>query len=244
MCLVLFAHRADPNYPLVIAANRDEFYKRPTRHACFWPEDDSLLAGKDLEMGGTWLGITRSGRFAAVTNFRETPPVDAPRTRGELTLNYLTGDQSAEAYLEEVHKVSNEYKAFNLLVGDHQNLFYYCNRKQDVQCLTPGYYGLSNDLLNSDWPKVTSGRSSLPAIGERGWETASLFALLHEAGDNRPWSAKFIASAEYGTCSSAVILIDKKGNVDFTERNFVAGGKLSDENRFQMCLHDWSSVAN
>ena len=123
MCLLIFSYRVDPNYPLVLAANRDEFHARPTAAARFWPEHPRLLAGRDLEQGGTWMGLTREGRFAAITNCRDparTAP--APRSRGELPLGYLTGSQDAQTYLMDTLANAQEYAGFNLLVGTRQSL--------------------------------------------------------------------------------------------------------------------------
>jgi len=226
MCLILFAFHPNSQFKLVVAANRDEFYKRPTRTADYWPEQPDLLAGKDLEMGGTWLGVTRSGRFSAVTNFRETPSSSIPpRSRGDLTTNFLTGEMTPTEYLAEVDQRASEYKAFNLLVGDGDSLYYYCNREAVVHRLEAGVYGLSNDLLDCDWPKVSSGREQLARLLDLEYDETALFNLLAEPGNkDQQWSAKFIASPEYGTCAATVLAINNSGFVSFRERNFSAGG--------------------
>lgn len=246
MCLILFGFQPDNQFKLVVAANRDEFYKRPTRVAGYWPEQPELLAGKDLEMGGTWLGITRNGRFSAVTNFRESPPSKVPpRSRGDLTTNFLLGGMTPSDYLAEVAERATDYRAFNLLVGDGGNLYYYCNRQGVVRQLEPGIYGLSNDLLNCDWPKVSSGRKQMTRLLESGFNEASLFSLLAEPGDgDEPWSAKFIASPEYGTCAATVLMIDHTGRVCFWERNFSTDGTPTTQQQFEFSIRPTGPAAS
>lgn len=238
MCLILFGFQPDNQFKLVVAANRDEFYRRPTRVAGYWPEQPELLAGKDLEMGGTWLGITRNGRFSAVTNFRESPASKLPpRSRGDLTTNFLLGSMTPTAYLAEVAGRDTDYRAFNLLVGDGRDLYYYCNRQGVIRQLEPGIYGLSNDLLNCDLPKVSSGREQLSRLLESGFDEDSLFSLLAETGDGaESWSAKFIASPEYGTCAATVVIVDNADRVCFRERNFSAGGQPTTQQQFKFCI--------
>ena len=238
MCLILFGFQPNSHFGLVVAANRDEFYKRPTRVAGFWPEQPDLLAGQDLEMGGTWLGITRGGRFSAVTNFRETPPSPVPpRSRGDLTTNFLLGEMTPTDYLAEIGQRANEYKAFNLLVGDSTGLYYYCNREAVVRQLEAGFYGLSNDLLDCDWPKVRSGRDELASLLDSQHDPAALFELLADKGSpDEPWSAKFISSPEYGTCAATVLTVDRSNQVYFQERNFSAGGQPTTDKEFRFSI--------
>ena len=238
MCLILFGFHPDDHFKLVVAANRDEFYARPSRVAGYWPEQPELLAGKDLEMGGTWLGITRSGRFSAVTNFRETATSSVPpRSRGDLTTNFLRGKMTPTEYLAEVDARATEYKAFSLLVGDGASLFYYCNSEAVIRRLEAGIYGLSNHLLDCDWPKVTSGKAQLASLLQSGYDGDKLFNLLSEGGSGDvPWSAKFIASPEYGTRAATVLAVDHGGQVSFREKNFRAGGKPTTEQEFQFSI--------
>jgi len=165
MCLILFAWNTNPKHHLVVAANRDEFFKRPSAPAGFWPEYPGLLAGKDLKAGGTWLGITAAGRFTAITNYRDLSNIkaDAP-SRGELTLDYLTSSSSPRQYLESIAKVADQYNGFNLLVGDLNELFYFSNIEGQIKKLEPGLYGLSNHLLDTDWPKVDRGKQLLNQV--------------------------------------------------------------------------------
>ncbi|HKI74187.1 MAG TPA: NRDE family protein [Pseudomonadales bacterium] len=221
MCLILLAVRPDAAHQLVVAANRDEQYARPTARAGWWQDHSHILAGRDLEAGGTWLGVTDKGRFAAVTNFREDPPEPLPpRSRGELTLGFLAGTRAPGEYLENVHADADEYRGFNLIVSDGQRCCYYSNREGRIRELTPGFYGLSNQLLDCDWPKVIRGRKQLARLEDSGFDTDSLFELLFCKGDGEPYSQSFIATERYGTSASTVVKIGAAGNVCFEERNF------------------------
>lgn len=233
MCLILFAIHPDPEYQLVVAANRDEFYHRPTREAIFWEDNPQILAGKDLQMGGTWLGITRTGRFAAVTNFRETPANPSPaRSRGDLTLNFLRGNALATDYLANLRDVSDDYRGFNLLLGDQSGYYYYSNRSGQVTNLNSGYYGLSNQLLNCDWPKVIQGKEKLRSLADKNFCKSGMFDLLADKGNEEPFSPKFIEGADYGTRSSTLLTIKNDGSLSFEERNFIAGGVAVHNNRY------------
>lgn len=245
MCLILFGFQPNNHFKLVVAANRDEFYRRPSRVAGYWPEHPGLLAGKDLQMGGSWLGITRTGRFAAVTNFRETPPASVPpRSRGDLTTNFLLGEMTPTEYLAEVDTRATEYNAFNLLVGDGDSLYYYCNRQAVIQRLEAGIYGLSNQLLDCEWPKVRSGRQQLARLLQSGYDEAALFSLLSERGSgDEPWSAKFIVSPEYGTCAATVLTVDHSGRVSFREKNFSAGGQPTTQQDFHFSIENPQTAA-
>jgi uncharacterized protein with NRDE domain len=166
MCLLIFAHQVLPDVPLLVAANRDEFHSRPTAASDFWPERPQLLAGRDLLQGGTWMGVTRSGRFAAVTNYRDPArTAAAPRSRGELPLGFLAGAQTPEDFLREVAARARDYAGFNLLVGDRHALWYFTNSASMAPRLLPaGIYGLSNASLDTPWPKVERGKALLKSL--------------------------------------------------------------------------------
>lgn len=237
MCLILFGIQPNERYRLVVAANRDEFYGRPAAQAHFWSDHPDVLGGRDLKMGGTWLGISRSGRFAAVTNYRETPPDPVPpRSRGELTSDFLTGDASCVEYLASIDPIAREYRGFNLVIGDRKSWYYYSNRVPGMRQLEPGYYGLSNQLLNCDWPKSIEGRKRLSRLANEDFDAEALFDLLFDRGSDEPFSASFLASPEYGTCASTVLTISEAGDVYFEERNFKAGGKANGSKRFDFTL--------
>lgn len=254
MCLIFFAYDQHPRYKLIVGANRDENYQRPTRGARFWNSHPNILAGKDLEAGGTWMGITRSGRFSAVTNYRDPNILKKdPPSRGHLVLDFLKQSESPEVYLEHVDQKADRYDGFNLLVGTPADLYYYSNQQKAIQRLSPGIYGLSNHLLNTPWPKVKRARSQLrhiiqqPSISE-----TALFDLLSddvEAPENqlpdtgipkeveRMISPVFIKSENYGTRCSTILLIDRNNKVTFKERRFKAGTQeIKEKNKFEFSL--------
>lgn len=243
MCLILLAHKAHALYPLVLAANRDEAYVRPTAAAAFWQDHPHIYGGRDLEQRGTWLGITRSGRLAAVTNFRDGYAAKgSARSRGELTGNYLRGTLPPAHYVNRVQRDGAGYNGFNLIAGDLEELYYVSNRAGSPVALAPGIHGLSNHLLNTPWPKVEQGRTVMSRLLQQDSQRLvdGLFALLANraaAPDSalpdtgvgvtreRVLSPAFIISPTYGTRSSTVLLIDHHGQVLFSERSFGERGK-------------------
>ena len=254
MCLVIFAHHAHPEYPLVVAANRDEFFHRPTQEAHPWPGNGGIIAGKDLQAGGTWLGITASGRFATVTNIRDPSQAeDKPRSRGELTLNFLAGELSPLEYADTLLPHFHEYAGFNLLVGDCDSLVYMNNHERIHRELEPGIYGVSNGLLNSDWPKVSHGRNQLQnLIGKP--ERLSVDTLVSmmdnrvQASDEelpstgvpteleRKLSAAFIVNPDrdYGTRCSTAVVRHKAGSIHMLEQNYDAEGQAGGSHYFEL----------
>lgn len=238
MCLILLAWRAHPQYPLVFAGNRDEAYDRPSAAPGFWRDAPDVYGGRDLEKGGTWLGIARSGRIAAVTNYRERPAVrNASRSRGELTAGFLRGTDDPHRYLEQVVRSGGSYGAFSLIVGDRERLWCCSNRGGGVEQLAPGLHGLSNHLINTPWPKITGGKARLGKLLGAGEAelAAGLFDILldrtpaPDAGlpetgvglqRERELSPSFIAGDHYGTRASTVVLINRDGDALFIERAF------------------------
>ena len=241
MCLILFSYKSHPKYRLVAAANRDEFYNRPTQPLSFWNQNTGILAGRDLECNGTWLGVTTTGRFAAITNFREREPdrknIDAP-SRGLLVSEFLSGTLDPDRYLSEVHKSAYLYNGFNLLIGDRSALFYYSNRGDGIVELNPGTYGLSNHLMNTPWPKVEKSRGVFQEVLKESELTTDSEKLLEILNDRIPppdhmlpdtgvgieWerilSPVFITSDNYGTRSSSVIWMEYSGKVTILERSY------------------------
>lgn len=237
MCLIALAWQAHPDYPLVVAANRDEFHQRPAAPARFWPEAPAVLAGRDLAAGGTWLGITRQGRFAALTNVREPDRAPGTRSRGLLVSAFLQGRDRPEAYAGAVAAAGADYSGFNLLVGDADSLWWVSNRAPAPLPVAPGVHALSNHLLDTPWPKVRRARDGLartldaPAVD-------ALFALLADdraAPDDelpdtgvglameRLLSPPFIRSAGYGTRCSSVLLAGRE-RILFAEQTYTADG--------------------
>lgn len=237
MCLILFANNVHPKYKLIVAANRDEFYQRPTAPAYFWEDNPEILAGRDLEKKGTWMGVTKSGRFAALTNYRNPNEVtEGKRSRGELVSDSLKHHGDIKEYMKSLGKNNELYPGYNLLSGDGDNLYYYSNVGQVLQKVTPGVYGVSNHLLNTEWPKVQAGKEGLAAILNTDHEdyVEPLLTLLQKAdqapdeklpqtGVSLEWerilSPMFIKSEGYGTRSSTVLLMSEK-EIHYVERVF------------------------
>ena len=241
MCLIALAHRVHPAFPLVVAANRDEFHGRPTDPAAFWEDQPDILAGRDLECMGTWLGVTRTGRFAAVTNYRDPADVrTSAESRGTLVSRFLGGTMTAAAFFSEVAAHGEDYRGFNLLAGDGTELYCYSNRDGAPRRLEPGIYGLSNHLLDTPWPKVRVARDRLEAALHPAPAPEPLFTLLADTGISpdtelpqtgvgtereRMLSAARIVSASYGTRCSTVVLQGSDGRVQFAERTYGPEGE-------------------
>ncbi|MGD9660103.1 MAG: NRDE family protein [Porticoccaceae bacterium] len=240
MCLLVFARNRHPDYPLVVVANRDEFHRRPSQQAHWWPQCPSVLAGRDLEAGGTWMGVDTNGRWAAVTNYREGKREPAPRSRGELPADYLTGRSSPEVYASSLAKAASAYAGFNLLVGDLEQVCYFSNRKRSVETIPDGIHTLSNHLLNTPWPKAELARLKLAqALRAPSLEVETLFAVLADSQPfddhelpvtgvglelERTLSPPFIVGEEYGTRGTTVLMMDKRGQLVYAEQGFLPGG--------------------
>ena len=258
MCLILVSYETHAPYRLVVAANRDEFHARPTRSAHWWDEAPDLLAGRDLESGGTWMGVTRSGRFAAVTNYSERlePPEDV-RSRGEIVTGFLGSDASTESFLNGLSSDESRYRGFSLLAFDGSGLGFVSNRAPGVLVLEPGLYGLANALLDSNWPKVERGRRGLSEILSRPARVedhvSALLELLadeqhiasldppHSDGveDSRQrFSPIFIRYPTYGTRASTVLLLARDGSATFAEREWDASGRPLDLRTFRLQRED------
>lgn len=241
MCLLAFAWQTHPDLPLVFAGNRDELHARPAQAAGFWDDTPDVLGGRDLQAGGTWLGITTQGRFAVVTNYRDGPhPVSGRRSRGELPREFLQGSLSPEIYIREVEARREDYAGFSLLVGDRNALWYVSNRGNGAQPVTPGIHGLSNHLLDTPWPKVTRTTERLKLLLDAGH--LGNHALLKLLKDRNPASAEalpdtgigpelerkvsapFVVDARYGTRCSTLIVVGRQG-ARFTERRFAPDGR-------------------
>jgi uncharacterized protein with NRDE domain len=237
MCLIVFALDTHPRYRLVLAANRDEYFRRPTAPAAFWQDAPQILAGRDMEAGGTWLGVTTTGRIAAITNYRQRPVSGTPLpSRGGLVAAFLSGGMTRDEYRQVLEREGRRYGGFNLIFGDDSGLSYWSNRGSAVARISPGSHGLSNHLLDTPWPKVAVAREGLERL-LRGADIApeALLSLLADPGQfpdellpdtgigsdlERVLSPLFITGVDYGTRSSTVILIDRDGHVTFQERSF------------------------
>ena len=240
MCVLFFAHQTHPRYRLVFAGNRDEFYERPAEAADWWEDHPNILAGRDLEASGTWLGVTRNGRWSVVTNVRDLPAHHArDRSRGDLVKDFLAGSSSPEAYARQVFSERGEFNPFNLIVGDAEVVWIVSTHTDAPEELVPGIYGLSNATLDEPWPKVRRGREVFEKVLEEEEPDAeACLAFLHDSEhppDNqlpntgvepdmeRMLSPLFIASSRYGTRASSVILLSEDGG-RFVERSYLEGG--------------------
>jgi uncharacterized protein with NRDE domain len=238
MCIILFAYKWHPRYPLVLAANRDEFYDRPTTPAAFHPDAPDLVAGRDMRHGGTWIGMTKTGKIAALANHREPHSFIAKAlSRGFLVMDFLVNDISPGDYLEKLKREGHQYSGFSLIFGDMGRLCYFSNRGIVPEEITPGIHGQSNHLLDTPWPKVQRGKEALRKILSSTAEPSAeeLFALLADStvsGDDllpdtgvgikqeRLLSPIFVKSPSYGTRSSTLVFIDSENNTTFIERTY------------------------
>jgi len=261
MCLVLLSYKQQPGYRLVLAANRDEFLDRPTATLDYHFHGESILAGKDLQHGGTWLGLVDNGRLAAITNYRDPVRVirSAP-SRGELVLRFLRSRRTPAEFIQGLAQESKTYNGFNLLLADNRGLYYFSNITGQAKELEPGLYGLSNHLLNTPWPKVERGRemlqNSLIAVSQPDQEEIFSVlrnesrpddALLPETGVGLEWekilSPIFIHSSNYGTRSSAVILVTDEGYAEFHERSYAHGEGVREVERKSYALDISQEIA-
>ena len=235
MCLILIAYRYQPGYPLLVVANRDEFYNRPAAPLAQWLDASHIIAGRDMQGGGTWFGIATNGRFAALTNYRDPSRLipNAP-SRGHLVSDYLRCSKPARQYLDQVAERADLYNGFNLLLGDSEGLFYYANYEARPRKLAPGLYGLSNHFLDTPWPKVERTRIAFRQILDQYADPTSedLLGLLRDqelAPDHQlpstgiplEWerwlSPIFITAPGYGTRASTALSVQDSGHVCIAE---------------------------
>ncbi|MGK2914932.1 MAG: NRDE family protein [Porticoccaceae bacterium] len=256
MCLIVFAYKAHPSYPLVVVANRDEAYDRPTRPADFWPDQPDVLGGRDLLAGGTWFGVNRDGRWATVTNFREGRLTPAPRSRGELPTRFLADGASTSParYARWALDNGDDFSGFSLLAGTLDELVYCANAKDEVRTLAPGIYTLSNDFLDVPWPKAELARKLFTrALDQPHLDTVRLMAvlgsrqhfpdhLLPETGLGleleRTLSPPFIVGLNYGTRCTTVLSIDNAGEIRFAEQNFLQGNLDGSRQEYRFPIPD------
>lgn len=249
MCLVLFNQGEHPVYPLIVAANRDEFYDRPAAPAHVWERPKGLVAGKDLTGGGTWLGLTQSGRFAALTNVRrpDVPPPPDARSRGGIVTDLLDDSISMEETMKQLSSRQDRYDLYNVIAGTPGRLMYQTNQSPgSFREIQSGTHGLSNAMLDTPWPKVQKGIEELSRLADDVCpiDPDVLFEILSDAEpfpDNRlpdtgvgpdlerSLSPLFIRMTGYGTRCQTVILIDREGRAAFIERTFADGIFIGEE---------------
>ena len=237
MCLILFAYKMHPQYKLVIAANRDEFYARPTQPAHYWDDHPEILAGRDMQAGGTWMGINTRGEISMLTNYRDPFNIksEAP-SRGHLVSDFLKNEEGASEYLSKISSKGHLYNGFNMICGDINRLFYYGNYNEGIHEITNGFHGLSNALLNTSWPKVDKGLKKLKELLSNEIVSAEdLFQTLYDdvkapahllpdtgIGEEREsvLSSMFIKSPGYGSRCSTVLLADHNNKITYVERTY------------------------
>ena len=249
MCLIVFAYNYHPDYRLILAANRDEFYPRATRPMQFWTDQPALLAGQDLEQGGTWLGISRNGRFSALTNYRDGRNRNqGQRSRGFLPLEFLQSRLSCKQFIDSIQ--IEEFDGFNQLIDDGSDLYYLSNRTEP-RPVFPGIHGLSNALLNSPWPKLESRKSALQEIIDHSSPDPDALIrlmadpqtypdhLLPDTGISQAWerqlSASFIHMENYGTRATTALLQKHDGSIEIVEQNYDING-ATERNSFRLQL--------
>lgn len=254
MCILFIAVNQHKDYPLIIAANRDEFYERPTDTSRFWSSHPNLLAGKDLQAGGTWMGITRQGRLSALTNVRDPQRIDPDAiSRGALVTDYLVGQMDNSTYLSTLQQTKTQYNGYNLLFGDWHDMWVYNNHLDETHQLQTGVYGLSNANLNSPWPKINRGVTNLEDYCHQHGpldmdhffdlltdDTQAADHLLPQTGVPIEWERKlssiFIQTEGYGTRSSTILAIDNQDKVTWLEHSFDTQGKCVDSQHFEFQL--------
>lgn len=239
MCLISIAYQYHPKYKLILLANRDEFYQRPTREAHWWDENESVFGGKDLQAGGSWLAVSKNGKIGAITNFRNPSRIIKNKiSRGQILSNYILSDISEKKYINELSDTGENFEGYNLLLGNQENLYHFSNINQKLTSITPGVYALSNHLLNTPWPKVEKAKKVMHKLIETGnvidVEAAfKLFSDKQRAPDDqlpntgiglsyeRHLSSIFIDIPQYGTRATTLLMIDNENKVYFEEREFV-----------------------
>ena len=239
MCIILIAMQESEQFPFILAANRDEFYQRPSAQAEYWRDHPDVLAGRDLEARGTWLGINRSGKIAAVTNhYSPESTQQAPRSRGELVSEFLISTETADQYAENLRTIQDQFNGYGLLIGDSSRLRYQSNESDFETDLSSGIHALSNQLLSSPGARAQTGKRLLEDMlkTQKLLTPQALFKILFDkesAASPEPASNEngeesihpadvpiFVRMENYGTCCSTVLLIDRFQNVFFEERTF------------------------
>lgn len=242
MCLIVLAWHARADLPLVVAANRDEWRDRPTEAAHWWPDRPGIYAGRDLQAGGTWMGVTRRGRFAAITNFRD--PSDRRtdvRSRGEIVGEYLAGDEDTETFITRLASSARLYNGFNLIAGDARSLWFFGSREGRARRIPLGVHGLSNHLLDEPWPKVVRAREAMEAALRDEDPLPRMLAALHDrdgapddalprTGVSLEWERRLapplIVGADYGTRSTTVVSFASDGTVRMEEHTLDSEGHV------------------
>lgn len=240
MCLIAFSYKVHPSYPLIIVANRDEFYDRPTAAAHFWEDEPEILAGRDLRQQGSWMGVSKNGRFAAITNYRDPRlPETGQLSRGEIVRLFLTTTDSTDSFIQSLRAKRDLYGGFNVLLYDGKDMHHYNNIYDEHRIVESGIHGVSNATFNTPWPKVNAAKRVLKnALDQDPIEVNTLVSLLANveiAQDEvlpntgvgihleRSLSAQFVKLPNYGTRCSTAIVFHNNEEIDFLERTYENG---------------------
>ncbi|REL37615.1 NRDE family protein [Rhodohalobacter sp. SW132] len=240
MCLIVFSYKNHPRYPLILAGNRDEFYERPTQKAHFWENEPTILAGKDLKAGGTWLGLSKRGTLAALTNYRDFKTArESHQSRGILIPRFLTNDENPESTLQRFLQQREDFDGYNLLAGSVSRLYYLTNIRGIYHPIEPGIHGLSNAFLDTPWPKVEHAKAMFrESISSEEPDKEAIFRMLKNDKKypaahlpdtglspemERAVSPLFIRTSDYGTRCSTLLMVDTNHNVTFIERTYPSG---------------------
>ncbi|CAA0079815.1 Uncharacterised protein [BD1-7 clade bacterium] len=255
MCLVFIALKQHPDYPLIVAANRDEFYRRAASLLHPWPNSTpiQLYAGQDQEAGGTWLATGDNGRFAIVTNYREMDVKTAELSRGDIPVLWLKEELSAQQFSDRLAADSSRYSGFNCLFGEYQNtevsIHYASNRTDPILNLEHGLYGLSNAVIDTPWPKVRQGKHRIQPLLAEPFQPEQWFDVLADATQaddielpdtgigldtERLLSSTFIKSEHYGTRCSTLLTMDTKGRCRIIERSFDHAPAITTTHQFNL----------
>jgi uncharacterized protein with NRDE domain len=233
MCLIALAWKARPDLPLIVAANRDEFFARPTRPAHVWDDAPQVVGGRDLRAGGSWLAVTGGGRFAAITNIRYAQIEGGP-SRGALVAGFIKGDESPLVFLERLAAHAHEYAGFHLILGDRSALAHFSNADERPTLIEPGIFGISNASPGVEWPKVAIARQVVASAAFMNDREAIATELLDFLSTSRGVNVEeeiFVSFPDrgYGTRSSTVVIVDQDHSVLFRERNHPEGGEVKAE---------------
>jgi len=250
MCLIVFAYNVLPGHPFILAGNRDEFYIRPTKPAHRWKTDPVLIAGKDLKAGGTWMGISETGRFAALTNYRAINEIkENVPSRGDIVKNLLLSEKPVKGFLENLLHDAGKYNGFNLLAGTLSDLYYLTNKRKEIVKMKPGYYSISNAYLETSWPKTERALTRFKSVLEEdGVNEDALFDLLLDRKQyplemlpktglpeelEKAVSSIFIQTENYGTRCSTIVSMDNHSKISLVERTYTPGTtEIENEARF------------
>jgi len=249
MCFIVFSYKQHSRYKLIFCANRDEFYNRETVKMHFWPENNSVLAGKDIQGGGTWMGITKQGKLAALTNFREQISASPTKpSRGQIVKKFAEQENGVKKFTDYLKKTKNHYEGYNLIFGTIDKLYYFSNRSNGTLPISPGLYGLSNATLDTPWPKINRGKHLLKkVITNPDFPVKDLFGILSDSQKvdydmlpdtgispayEKELSPVFVNMAKYGTRSSTVILVDYENNAFVYEQRYDNNARITGNSTF------------